>query len=197
MTVNTKIYDRRFFANTIKFEKQSARAVAEILTKYFAPKSVVDIGCGPGIYLAEFKKSNIAISGFDGSAAAIASSLVGDKIKRHDLCRPLKLSRRFDLCLCFEVAEHLEKTCAEVLVGTLTSLSQIIIFTAATPGQGPESIGHINEQPRRYWQKLFRQKKFFLNKNLTKKIKQEMIKQNVVWWLTKNLMILDRHKSTN
>jgi 2-polyprenyl-3-methyl-5-hydroxy-6-metoxy-1,4-benzoquinol methylase len=189
MAVNTKIYDKKFFDNTLKLESQSAKVVTEILIKYFAPKSVIDIGCGIGIYLAEFKANNIEILGFDGSPAAIAGSLVGDKIRRHDLCRPLKLNRCFDLCLCFEVAEHLEAACAQTLVKTLVGLAKTIVFTAATPGQGPKSIGHINEQPHRYWQKLFKEKGVVINKGLTKKIKQDMIKQNVVWWLNKNLMV--------
>lgn len=193
MTVNTKIYDDQFFNNTIKFENQSAQAAVEILIKRFAPKSVVDIGCGVGIYLAKFKKNHIKILGFDGSPAALAGSLIGHKIKLHDLCQPLKLNRQFDLCLCFEVAEHLPKTCARILIDTLTSLSRTIIFTAAAPGQGPKSIGHINERPPEYWLELFRQKNFFLNKNLTEKIRREMIKQNVVWWLTKNLLIMQKH----
>lgn len=197
MTVNTKIYDDQFFNNTIKFENQSAKAAVEILIKHFAPKSVVDIGCGAGIYLAEFKKNNVEISGFDGSPAAISASLAGDKIKLHDLCQPLKLNRQFALCLCFEVAEHLAETCADILIDTLTSLSRTIVFTAATPGQGPASLGHINEQPPKYWQKKFKQKKFLMNKKLTEKIKEKMIEQNVVWWLSKNLMIFERHKSTN
>lgn len=194
MAVNTKIYDQRFFNNTLKFAGQSAKAVADILIKHFAPKSVIDIGCGVGIYLAEFAKNNIDILGYDGSPAAIAGSLVGEKIKLHDLGDPLKLSRRFDLCLCLEVAEHLREDCADNLINTLTNLSSTIIFTAATPGQGPRSMGHINEQPSAYWQKKFKRKNFIMNKKLTEKIKQEMIGQNVVWWLTKNLMIFEKHK---
>jgi 2-polyprenyl-3-methyl-5-hydroxy-6-metoxy-1,4-benzoquinol methylase len=193
MAVNTKIYDQKFFNNTLKFEKSSAEALTAILIKQFAPKSVVDIGCGIGIYLAEFKKNNIEILGYDGSPAAIAGSLIGNQIKLHDLCEPLKLSRKFDLCLCFEVAEHLEKNYARTLINALTSLSSTIIFTAATPGQGPLSIGHINEQPPEYWQKLFKQKSFILNKKLTEKIKRQMIKEKIVWWLTKNLMIFKKH----
>jgi 2-polyprenyl-3-methyl-5-hydroxy-6-metoxy-1,4-benzoquinol methylase len=194
MAVNTKIYDQKFFNNTLKFAGQSAKAVANILIKHFAPKSVIDIGCGVGIYLAKFKINNIEILGFDSSPAAVSGSLVQGKIKLHDLCQPLKLARKFDLCLCLEVAEHLEQTCAKTLINTLINLSPTIIFTAATPGQGPKSIGHINEQPPGYWQKLFKRKNFIMNKKLTKKIKQEMTGQNVVWWLTKNLMIFQKNK---
>jgi len=192
MAVDTKIYDQQFFDNTIKLESQSARAVVEILINHFSPKSVIDIGCGIGIYLAEFEKNNLEISGFDGSPTAVINSLVGEKIKQHDLCRPLKLKRQFDLCLCFEVAEHLPETCADILVDSLAGSAQTIIFTAATPGQGPKSIGHINEQPPEYWLKKFKAKKFFLDKTLTEKIRREMIERNVVWWLTKNLMIFKK-----
>ncbi|MDO8668271.1 MAG: methyltransferase domain-containing protein [bacterium] len=193
MAVNTKIYDKQFFNNTIELESQSAQAMVKTLIKHFKPKSVVDIGCGAGIYLAEFKKFNIKILGFDGSPAAIIASPVGNMIKLHDLCQPLKLNCQFDLCLCLEVAEHLEKTCADILVDTLIGLSKTMVFTAATPGQGPISIGHVNEQPPEYWLKLFKRRNFLINKILTEKIKREMIDQNVIWWLTKNLMIFKKH----
>ena len=189
MAVNTKIYDQKFFNNTLKFEGSSAKAFVNILIKHFSPKSVVDIGCGIGVYLSEFKANNKEILGFDGSPAAITGSLVKGKIKLHDLCQPLKLNRQFDLCLCLEVAEHLRPECARTLIDTLTGLSKTIIFTAATPGQGPKSIGHINEQPPEYWQKLFEQKNFILNGKLTETIKQKMIDKKIVWWLSKNLMI--------
>lgn len=192
MTVNIKIYNDKFFANTLKFESQSAESFAKILIKHFSPGSVIDIGCGIGIYLAEFEKNKIDILGFDGSPAAISDSLVDDKIKLHDLCQPLKLTRKFDLCLCLEVAEHLEESCAPTLIDTLTRLSDKIVFTAATPGQGPKSIGHINEQLPEYWKKLFAEKNYILNKKLTEKIKREMSDKNIIWWLTKNLMIYEK-----
>lgn len=193
MPANNKIYDKKFFDNTLKFENASAKNFVSILLEHFFPKSIADIGCGIGIYLAEFKARGVEIFGCDGADAAVAGSLVGDKIKLHDLCEPLKLNRKFDLCLCLETAEHIEEKCAETLINSIVSLSPIAIFTAATPGQGPRSMGHINEQPREYWRKLFRRKDFTLNKKLTKQIKTEMKRAKVVWWLIKNLMIFQKH----
>jgi len=193
MTVNTLIYNNRFFKNTIKLEQSTAKITAKILIKHFHPKSVIDIGCGAGVYLKEFQRQRIIILGYDGSLAAKKNSLVGQKIKLHDLCQPLKLRQRFDLCLCLEVAEHLPAKCANTLIKTLCHLANTIIFTAATPGQGPISIGHINEQLHQYWIKKFKEQDFNLNKTLTKKIKQEMKKQQVIWWLSKNLMIFQKH----
>lgn len=192
MAVDTNIYDRQFFKNTVKFEAESARAAVEIIVKRFNPKSVIDIGCGAGIYLKEFMNEGVDIFGYDGSPAALKESLIGDKIKIYDLTLPLKLSKKFDLCLCFEVAEHLENKYSATLIDTLTGLSDIVIFTAATPGQGPVSIGHINEQPHRFWIDLFGKKGFKYKKELSEKMREEMENKKVVWWITKNLMIFTK-----
>jgi len=194
MAVETYIYDRKFFKNTIALEGSSAKAAASILIKYFHPQSVIDIGCGPGIYLKEFAVRGVKVIGYDGSPTAKKESPMAAKIKIHDLCRPLALKKQFDLCLCFEVAEHLPAKCAPTLINTLTKASSLIIFTAATPGQGPRSIGHINEQPKEYWIKKFRTKNFGLDQKLTAKIKKEMKEKNVVWWIVKNLMVFRKNK---
>jgi len=194
MAVETYIYDRKFFKNTIKLEKSSAKPAVSILIKHFKPKSVIDIGCGAGIYLKEFASQGVKIIGYDGSPAARKESLVKNKIKIHDLCQPLAIKKQFDLCLCIEVAEHLNKKYSQTLINTLTQLSSLIIFTAATPGQGPRSIGHINEQPHEYWIKKFKAKNFSPDKKLTAKIKREMKEENVVWWIVKNLMVFRNYE---
>ena len=192
MSVDTNIYDNQFFKNTIKFEAESAKAAVQIIMKSFNLKSVIDIGCGAGIYLKEFMDQGVEILGYDGSPAAVEESLVENKIKLRDLSKPLKLNRKFDLCLCFEVAEHLENKYSAVLVDTLMGLSDIVIFTAATPGQGPVSIGHINEQPHPFWIDLFTKKGFKYKKELSEKMRKEMENKKVVWWITKNLMIFTK-----
>lgn len=192
MAVEDYIYDKKFFDNTLKLEGPSAKAVVEILLKNFNIQSIIDIGCGSGIYLKEFLEKNIEAIGYDGAQAALENSLVGDKIKIHDLCQPLKLNKKFDLCLCVEVAEHLPEKYADTLIKTLVNLSDLIVFTAATPGQGPRSIGHINEQPHSYWIEKFKNYNFILEKELTEKIRKEMITEDVVWWITKNLMIFKK-----
>ncbi|MDD5071590.1 MAG: methyltransferase domain-containing protein [Patescibacteria group bacterium] len=192
MAVETHIYDQRFFKNTIKLESSSAKAAVNILIKHFHPQSVIDIGCGAGIYLKGFSERGVKIKGIDGSPAAKKESPVRGKIKIYDLCRPLSLKKQFALCLCFEVAEHLPAQCAPTLVDTLTKASPLIVFTAATPGQGPRSIGHINEQPREYWIEKFKAKNFILDKKLTARIKKEMKTKKVVWWIAKNLMVFKR-----
>jgi hypothetical protein len=55
-----------------------------------------------------------------------------DRFAAVDLRQPLPADRKFDLAISGEVAEHLPAT----LVGTLTSVSDVVLFSAAIPGQG-------------------------------------------------------------
>ncbi len=189
MVVNELIYDDRFFKNALALESESAAALVEILIERFAPRSVIDIGCGVGLYLKEFAVKGVDILGYDGSMAAIRGSLVGDRIIMHDLEYPLTTNRQFDLCLCIEVAEHIGTRYSETLIASLTKLAPVIFFTAATPGQGPLSIGHINEQPHDFWIRLFEASGYVFQNKLTKCVKEKMEAKDVVWWIVKNLMI--------
>ncbi|WP_271021890.1 hypothetical protein [Helicobacter ibis] len=59
----------------------------------------------------------------------------------------------FDVAESLEVAEHFEVKYAQNFINLLTSLSYIIIFSAAIPLQG--GTHHVNEQPPAYWANLF------------------------------------------
>lgn len=191
MAVETHIYDGKFFKNTIKYEADSAEQFVEIVLKYYSPKSVVDIGCGAGIYLNEFNKKGIKyLLGIDGSPAAIDEFLLDkEKLIIFDLAKKFEFNSVFGLCLCLEVAEHLEEKDADTLVETIISSSGDIIFSAAVPGQGPRSIGHINEQPHKYWIEKFAREKYSYLKERTEIMKKEMAEKNVVWWIVNNLMV--------
>lgn len=81
-----------------------------------------------------------------------------DRFAAVDLRQPLPADRKFDLAISCEVAEHLPVTSAATLVGTLTSLSDVALFSAAIPGQG--GVRHVNEQWPAYWQALFRARNY-------------------------------------
>ncbi len=119
------------------------------------PLSVIDIGCGPGIYLAPFAVNGIKVFGVDACPIG-GECLPRDAFERVDLRFPYKPNIRFDLAICFEVAEHLEAKWAERLVDTLCDCADTILFTGAVPGQG--GTNHYNEQPHSYWLELFQKR---------------------------------------
>jgi hypothetical protein len=55
----------------------------------------------------------------------------------------MSLPKTFDLTLCLEVGEHLPQNAANILIESLCALSEVIVFSAAIPGQGGQR--HINE----------------------------------------------------
>lgn len=102
-----------------------------------ASRSVVDVGCGLGAWLAVFKELGIEdIRGYDGPWVDRAQLLVAeDAYEVADLAAPLVCDRRFDLALCLEVAHILDEAVAQQLVESLTSLADVVLFGAAIPGQ--------------------------------------------------------------
>jgi len=68
------------------------------------------------------------------------------------------LPRRFDLAICVQVADQLEPTHADSLVASLCDLSDVVLFSAAIPGQGGQ--GHRNEQWPAYWNARFSGRNF-------------------------------------
>ncbi len=194
MAVETHIYDSNFFRNTKKLEMASAAAFVAVILKHYAPASIVDVGCGAGIYLKEFAERNVPdLLGIDGSPAAAEEFLLDkDRLVIFDLAGRYEFKKKYDLCLCLEVAEHLREEDADTLVETLARAADNIIFTAAVPGQGPRSIGHINEQPHEYWIGKFQRRGFSYLESETEGMRREMKETEVVWWLVNNLMVFKK-----
>ncbi len=118
-------------------------------------RSVVDVGCGTGVWLAQFAAAGIDdYLGLDGDYIEPRSlAIPKERFRPTDLEQPLELGRRFDMAISLEVAEHLRAELAPMFVRSLTRLAPLVVFSAAIPGQG--GVGHVNEQWLDYWAQLF------------------------------------------
>jgi len=67
---------------------------------------------------------------------------------------PIDLGRHFDLVVSLEVAEHIPHASADTFVDSLVRHGDIVLFSAAIPGQG--GTFHVNEQWPEYWGKRFK-----------------------------------------
>ena len=131
--------------------RSAARIVPLVLDLARGIQSVVDVGCGVGTFLAEFHNHGVGfVQGFDGDYVNREMLRISeDRFGARDLSKPLHLERRFDLAISLEVAEHLPPERARSFVEDLTRLSDLILFSAAIPGQG--GTHHVNEQWQDYW----------------------------------------------
>lgn len=107
------------------------------------PHSVLDIGCGIGLYPALYRHLGIRdVLGIDGVPPE--SSVLGSEgYQQVDLQQPLDLKRKFDLVVCLEVVEHIDPETTNVIIDSIERhADEYILFSMAEPGQ--PGHGHIN-----------------------------------------------------
>jgi SAM-dependent methyltransferase len=119
------------------------------LRERYAPRVVLDLGCGEGHAAAEFARLGCTAIGLDGlgyNAAATAAR--GVPCLHHDLTRGPLLVAGVDLAWCCEVVEHVAPEHVGALLGTLAT-ARVVTMTHAVPNQG--GWHHVNCQPADYW----------------------------------------------
>lgn len=148
-------YDENFYRAQKDDSFRSASVILPLVAELVHPRTVIDVGCGVGTWLAVWQKNfGAEIYGLDGDYVD-RSQLFIDKKDFHsfNLEERITLNRRFDLAMTLEVAEHLTPARADSFVEDLTKLSDVILFSAAIPAQG--GTNHVNEQWQSYWAKKF------------------------------------------
>lgn len=150
----SRSYNAKFYRE-LEATRDSAREMLPLVFEYIKPASLADIGCGAGHWLAQAIERGVTdVLGVDGEWALKAKlQIPREKFRVHDLTKPLKLERKFDLAISLEVAEHLPVSQAESFVRTLCDAADVVLFSAAIPGQGGRH--HVNEQWPAYWARLF------------------------------------------
>ena len=153
MTMYT--YDESFFYYTNQISARSAEVIVPLIYNALRPSSVLDLGCGCGVWLSQWRQTGASdILGLDGHYVASKDLVIpAESFMAAELGQVVDLGRTFDLAQSLEVAEHLPESRAPGFVSDLCRHSDIVLFGAAPPGQGGEN--HINEQPYDYWQALF------------------------------------------
>jgi hypothetical protein len=153
--MNSTHYDLSFFRTIHSVSTRSAEVVVPLLLEALQPRSVVDVGCGTGAWLNEFRRCGVDdIRGIEGEwAPTDFLEFAPGHIDRADLGSGFDLGRRFDLAVTVEVAEHIELSKARQFVSDLTKHADFVYFTAAIPGQGGTS--HLNEQWPDFWASVF------------------------------------------
>jgi len=156
-------------------------------------KSVVDYGCGAGWFLYYFKKFGIDdLVGIEPNKEIlkVLDKSVKRNIKFLDLSEKVDLYRRFDVAMNIEVGEHMDKKFADALVENVTKHTDLLIFSAATPGQGGHE--HINEQPFEYWMDKLRCVNFLHSEEETKGFREYLSRKKAKKWYKRNISVFRR-----
>jgi len=149
-------------------------------------RSVLDVGCGLGSWLAAARDAlGAEVLGVDGPWTNLDLLRIDRaRFQVADLEKPLSLGRSFDLAISVEVGEHLPAEAAPVLVASLTQHAPVVLFSAAIPGQG--GISHVNEQWPAYWATRFAEHGFGCFDVLRPLLWE---RSDVDWWYKQNLLL--------
>ena len=185
-------YNESFFGwdNNALQQQQLAQYLVPKIVERFRPKYVLDIGCGTGQWLDEYRKYKVRTRGIESASAAWVS--MSEKTQKNvvkwDLRNKLKKTYKPDLVQSLEVAEHIEEDYADVFIYNLVKHNADIIFlTAAPPGKGGNQ--HVNCQEREYWMAKMKNNGYLFDQDILNEVLGwGTLEKSPVWWST-NLMV--------
>ena len=153
-------YKNYFFINEDKVALKAASEIVPYLLENLNLKSVVDVGCGTAAWLSVFKKYGVKnILGLDSHNNLSCLRISREEFLNQNLEKAIFTENLYDLAISLEVAEHINPKQSIRFISDLCNLSEIILFSAATPGQGGEN--HINEKSLDYWRVIFKEKGYY------------------------------------
>ena len=185
------LYTPQFFDQQSAGSLTSARTVLRQLFDFFPVKSAVDVGCGVAPWLRAAMELGVARAiGLDGDYIDFERLLVKSAyfrscdLETEDLRSAVNDQEPFDLVMCMEVAEHLSAGRAQPFIKELCSLGDLVLFSAAIPGQG--GTNHVNEQWPRYWAALFEAHGFMCFDVLRSRLWD---REECEWWYLQNALL--------
>jgi hypothetical protein len=118
-------------------------------------ESVIELGCGGGWITERIYNHKFKIQAVEGSLSGYNKCInrgLKDVVLKHDLRLPLNLNKKYNMCICTEVAEHIEPPFSSVLINNIITHSDIAWFSF---NKNDGHHHHSNPQPDKFWINLF------------------------------------------
>ena len=192
------IYNKKFYESQKDGSLRSAEIIFPYVFDILRPKSVIDVGCGLGTWLCVAKKCGVReILGIDGDYVNRKELFIAQKeFQSVHLSKRIELDRKFELILCLEVGEHIDRRDEVVCLDNIASFGDAVLFGAAIPFQG--GTNHVNLNWQQYWVKQFEKRgyipidcvrpvfwsnsrvEYFYLQNTILYVKRRLLKQNKI-----------------
>lgn len=155
------------------------------ITKVLKEKNIrtlLDLGCGNGLYAKYFEEHGIAVECCDGNP--ITFDITQGKCFVENLAQHVNFKKTYNCVLSLEVGEHLPKEYEEIFIDNVVRHSEnFIILSWALPHQGGH--GHFNEQTNEYIAEKFAAHGFSRDTEL-----EERLRASAFWWWFKHTIMV-------
>ena len=190
------IYDRRYFDHVEVTTKASADAMAASIVASFAPRRVVDLGCGTGALLERLRSLGVEVMGLEHARAALEWCRGRDlDVEPFDLVND-ELPPRFtdaDVAVSMNVGQQLPPEHSGRLVDLLCSMAPVVVFCSGLPGQ--DDALPLNEQPFDHWIRLFAARGYRFDEAESLAWREDWKAKQTSPWFFDNVMILRRDRT--
>jgi SAM-dependent methyltransferase len=185
----TTAYTGEFYDAQSSESRRSADTIAPLVFDEVEARSVVDVGCGVGTWLASFLTHGTErVLGLDGDYVDRERlQIPRESFRPWDLEQRVDLEETFDLAISLEVAEHLPPARSATFVEDLVGLAPCVLFSAAIPGQG--GTHHVNERWQSDWAAMFAAHGYQPVDSIRPKVWQDPA---VNWWYAQNVVLYRR-----
>ena len=181
---------REISFNQIEHEEGPfAKRLAEWIAENINPETVLDVGCGPGTYVNAMRDHGIEATGIDTDSRVIGK----DYLKHESL---FDTEDKSDLVVCLEVAEHIDSKLSESVASSIAKAVMpggLLIWSAAHPGQG--GTGHINCQPKVYWDVLLSANGLQRDTDIEKNLLSYIESGYHMGWFLQNAMVFRKDQA--
>ena len=213
------IYKDQFFRSRWRLHWR-APIFCQAIIDMFDPKSVVDVGCGTGDLVRQFRQMGIKSDGVEGSPHAVRHAVIPDlyhldlredqttemeeleifqyrnKEDKEKFINIVRLDKaKYDLVCCMEVAEHIEPEYTKIFLKNITHWSDKLLMSIAGPGQ--KGRYHVNLQEISYWDDLMKEFGYIQFQSVAETLKNKIKKWKnrcgiLAFW--QNLVYYEREK---
>jgi cytidyltransferase-like protein len=135
-------------AYTVETRRKMEGRNPELIKEVFAPKRVIDMGCGPGALMFLLWETGVTADGVDFSPVSkqIAPPEVADRIRMGSIADIDLPDDSYDLVICREVFEHMPVISVQKAVQNLTRISSRFVYVTTRFHPSPTSLFDVSTE---------------------------------------------------